>query len=382
MKSEGLLLASAVMVAATAARAADAVVVREPEPVEFVRVCDAYGTGFFYIPGTETCLNVSGYVWYEIGATNDDGLIEDANGNVVGGDTPNYQGFQPDGWNKQTRARVNLDARSETEWGQLRAFIRFQADWGNAAPSAFADGPVSTDEAWLSLGGLRMGYTESAWAETIFGVTNGGSFSDGQLWYGDQERHLLQYNFGGQTGLFGVFSLEDDALEGRGYVPDAVGLIGYQQKGGAIWARLAYDESYNEFDDSGFGAEIGAQINLVKVGGAIRVMGWYANADHVYGTQSSYGGISGGYGNAQWSVLAAYNQVFTPKFSASTGFQYFSDFYEANSDVKTGLNGYSADLSFVWLPVKDFEVRAEANYDKVDTFDGSVAAFLRFTRFF
>jgi len=26
------------------------------EPVDYVRVCDAYGSGFFYIPGTETCL--------------------------------------------------------------------------------------------------------------------------------------------------------------------------------------------------------------------------------------------------------------------------------------------------------------------------------------
>ena len=27
------------------------------DPVEYVRVCDAFGTGFFYIPGTETCVN-------------------------------------------------------------------------------------------------------------------------------------------------------------------------------------------------------------------------------------------------------------------------------------------------------------------------------------
>jgi len=26
-------------------------------PVEYVRYCDAFGVGFFYIPGTETCLN-------------------------------------------------------------------------------------------------------------------------------------------------------------------------------------------------------------------------------------------------------------------------------------------------------------------------------------
>lgn len=27
--------------------------------IEYVRVCDAYGVGWFYIPGTETCYNVS-----------------------------------------------------------------------------------------------------------------------------------------------------------------------------------------------------------------------------------------------------------------------------------------------------------------------------------
>lgn len=29
------------------------------QPVEYVRVCDAYGVGYFYIPGTETCVNAS-----------------------------------------------------------------------------------------------------------------------------------------------------------------------------------------------------------------------------------------------------------------------------------------------------------------------------------
>ncbi len=34
--------------------------------MEYVRVCDAYGTGFFYIPGTETCLKINGYVEYQL----------------------------------------------------------------------------------------------------------------------------------------------------------------------------------------------------------------------------------------------------------------------------------------------------------------------------
>ncbi len=46
--------------------AADAVVVAEPEPAEHVRICDAYGVGFFYIPGTENCLRISGFTQYDV----------------------------------------------------------------------------------------------------------------------------------------------------------------------------------------------------------------------------------------------------------------------------------------------------------------------------
>lgn len=179
-----------------------------------------------------------------------------------------------------------------------------------------------------------------------------------------------------------MVSLEDDALQGDGYVPDAVGVIGYQQSWGAVWARVGYDNGYNALGDSGFGAELGTEINIASLNSAVRLIGWYANADHAYGTQSAYGGISGGNGNAEWSVLASYNQTLTEKFSASAGVQYFSNFYAGLSDVKTGLNGYSADLSLVYEPVQNFEVRAEANYDKVDTFDGSVSGFLSFVRRF
>ncbi|MBY5807028.1 porin, partial [Rhizobium ruizarguesonis] len=55
MNIKSLLLGSAAALAVVSgAQAADAIVAAEPEPVEYVRVCDAYGTGYFYIPGTET----------------------------------------------------------------------------------------------------------------------------------------------------------------------------------------------------------------------------------------------------------------------------------------------------------------------------------------
>ena len=76
MKTKSLVIGSAVAFAAAtgAAQAADTVVFNAaPEPVNYVRVCDVYGAGFFYIPGTETCLKIGGYVWYQVGAASNGG---------------------------------------------------------------------------------------------------------------------------------------------------------------------------------------------------------------------------------------------------------------------------------------------------------------------
>ncbi len=60
---KALLPASAVSVTLLAgvpgARAAD-LPARQAAPVEYVRICDAYGAGFFLIPGTDSCLKVGG----------------------------------------------------------------------------------------------------------------------------------------------------------------------------------------------------------------------------------------------------------------------------------------------------------------------------------
>ena len=53
-----LLGTAAALTAASFAHAAD-LPVRKAAPVDYVRVCDFTGAGFFYIPGTDTCLQVT-----------------------------------------------------------------------------------------------------------------------------------------------------------------------------------------------------------------------------------------------------------------------------------------------------------------------------------
>ena len=56
-----LILSSAAgLMALSGAQAADLPV--KAKPVEYVRICSLYGAGFFYIPGTDTCIKIGGYL--------------------------------------------------------------------------------------------------------------------------------------------------------------------------------------------------------------------------------------------------------------------------------------------------------------------------------
>ncbi len=58
---KSLLLGTAAgLLAVAGAQAADMPV--KAKPVEYVKICSLYGAGFYYIPGTDTCLKVGGYL--------------------------------------------------------------------------------------------------------------------------------------------------------------------------------------------------------------------------------------------------------------------------------------------------------------------------------
>src|SRR4029453_7561419 len=76
--TKSMLLSSASMLVALSAQAADLPV--KAKPVEYVKICNLYGAGFYYIPGTDTCIKIGGYV------------RADYSYNTAGGGNPNYTG--------------------------------------------------------------------------------------------------------------------------------------------------------------------------------------------------------------------------------------------------------------------------------------------------
>src|SRR5919109_2246958 len=163
MNIKSLLLGSAAaLVAVSGARAADAVVapLPEPHPVEYVRVCDTYGTGYYYIPGTEICLKVGGYVRYDIG-------LGDLLGDDVDGDG------EADTYHKRGRFALRVEARTETELGTLQGKVQVNFDWQTSnGPAAVLENGViaethpvsnaeSVERAWVKLGGFLIGVEDS-----------------------------------------------------------------------------------------------------------------------------------------------------------------------------------------------------------------------------
>ncbi|WP_246332985.1 porin [Aureimonas mangrovi] len=253
MNIKSLLLGSAAaLVAVSGARAADVIMV-EPEPVEYVRVCDIYGSGFYYIPGTETCLQISGYVRYEYRYESegsdrevefDGGVADVLSSTNLDGDDYRFR--------TRTRGRLNFDARQETEWGTLRAYYRLQAQRQDDSPSsAGSNASVEMDRGFLQLGGLTAGYLNTLWVSELAGgglTADAGTGLDASfLPYGDAKANQLNYTFA-LNGFNASIGLEQD---GTGdFAPDILAKLSYAGGFGAAWVIGAYDERVNA--DSGF----------------------------------------------------------------------------------------------------------------------------------
>ncbi|NGN40669.1 porin [Mesorhizobium sp. CGMCC 1.15528] len=244
MNIKSLLLGSAAALAAVSgARAADAVVVAEPEPMEYVRVCDVYGAGFYYIPGTETCLRVGGYVRYDIRAG------EGGYGGLIDVRDKQGDGFN-DTYYKRARAALQLDARSETELGTLRGYFHLNFDYDTSAPGGFttAGGTVAKmNHAYIELGGFRIGKTDSLFT-TLVGYA-GGVIEDDIIMSGPYDTHQISYTYKGSNGFSAAVALE----EGNGgytidsYVPHVVVGAAYTQGWGGVSGVVGYDSVYEEW---------------------------------------------------------------------------------------------------------------------------------------
>jgi len=407
MNIKSLLLGSAAaLVAVSGARAADVIMPVAPEPVDYVRVCDVYGTGFYYIPGTETCLSINGYVRFQYNVA---GGIEDDFGNDL------LQNREGDDYQagSAVRVRLNFDAREETELGTLRAFARVQAQ--NSGGAYSNDASYNMDMGYIQLGGLTMGYLDSLWTD------GDGLLTDTDLAVGDYQLNRVSYTYAA-NGFTAALSLEDDTT--GDFAPDVVGRLAYAGGWGSIYLAGSYDEEVEfgqltlasftpaafgidpQSDDGAFALKAGLSLtDLIAADSELKIEGSYAfdpstySTIGIFSTRSTLGrqvdsltatlpvewqigaGYAQKFGKLGVAVSGAYGETFeTYNFATATT---FSNIGEGEYYKLVGNVGYEI--------TNNFDMLAEISYANID-FDGQngfvdnsldqTAGFLRFVRSF
>jgi len=398
MKIKSLLIGfTAALLAVSGACAADSPIVAEAEPVEFICVCDAYGAGYFYIPGTETCMRISGYVRTEI----------------KGGDriyTRHAGERHRDTYAWRSRATFRTHTASETELGTLRTFAEFRTQWDTGAEYGNGHHGSELHFAFIELGGVRVGLDES-----IFNHWTG---YFGKVIHDDlltpmsgSSANVISYTFNSGNGFSAIIGLEQGNKDGDTYgfrynngkedgrklsqqidkyTPNIIGGLKYAQGWGSVSTVVAYDAYYSEWAGKlRFDVNVTDQFSLWAMGGYKSMKDYYGYRKDEKGiedrTAGIYRQINSIYGDwgGHWALWGGG----TYKFTSQTRFNFqaayeqartFSSSVNISHEIIPGLN-ITPEVSYI-----SWNDKYGANHGKITSLKGrhAVQGILRLQRSF
>jgi hypothetical protein len=425
---KSLLLSSAAGITAVASAQAADLPFRKAAPVEYVRVCDYTGAGFFYIPGTDTCLKIGGYIRTEfayIEPTRAFLVGDGGNGAPALGTGTLFTPRQRNATGFFAEGQIDADARTQTAYGTLRTYVRFRmrAVGGNY-PSQINQGTANfgyLDKGYIQFAGFTAGRVQSFfdfYADNygFEGIANS-----------DTSTQAFAYTatFGG--GFSATIAVEDPSVRNDGIrnttnaagttavsasgtrFPDVIGVLYVEQ----AWGKAQLSGAYHQVntvdnttlqgrDTDGFAVQAGIQIKLptLAAGDSLWLEGAYQNGAYNYmdccgnfngGFNAAYavGGIihrdgdavatanaAGGYTlhkSEGFSVMAAFQHYFTPNFSDVIYGSYEEVNYGSarNVDWFTGggvgpASEYRIGNQFLWTPVNNLLIGLEVFYAHID----------------
>jgi porin-like protein len=307
-----ILGSAAALVAMSGAQAADLPV--KAKAVEYVKVCSLYGAGFFYIPGTDTCIKLGGYM--RIDTTFNGSSTQDAP--AWSGD-PGQQNRYRNNFIGRSRNAFTIDTRTATEYGVVRTFVQadFQFDTlgtGSFNPNGLATnlgnngnllnsaggGYTAVEFVFLQFAGFTFGKSASAYATPWHGYP--GNNSSFLLGGHDTVTGVnnIQYTAQFGNGVSGTIGLDDPTVFNRTSVYNlSTGLTAVGTGGNAYAGVHSPDVVGNIRIDQAWG--------LFQLSGALHeVNGSYNNLTGSADAPNAFSEISG-HPDTKWggSVMAA-----------------------------------------------------------------------------
>jgi hypothetical protein len=321
-----LILGSAAgLMAISGAAAADLPV--KANAVEYVKICSLYGAGFFFIPGTDTCIKLGGY--FRADVTFNGGA---AHGQPAWNGDAGQQNRYADYYVARSRMALTIDTRTASDYGVVRTFGQANFQFTTLGGSSFspntinATSPVAGTQLLDTAGGgyVAVEYLFIQFAGFTFGKSASGYASPWQGFPGNLSSFLL----GGQNTDTGVNNIQYTAQFGNG----VSGTIGLDDP--TVWDRTAvYNLAYS-LNATGTGGNAYGGVHAPDVVGNIRVdQAWgifqiSAAAHEVSGSYNFLNGVAvpagatglagaaptalseiGGHPDTKWggSVMAALN---------------------------------------------------------------------------
>src|SRR5437870_6906981 len=287
---KSLILGSAAgLIAMSGAQAADLPV--KAKAVEYVRICSLYGAGFFYIPGTDTCIRLGGYL--RVDTTFDGGHHGAPAWNGDLGQKNRYRDY----FVSRSRMALTVDTRTATEYGVVRTFGQgdFQFDnfnngtrnptslvpgtalFNSTQLSGAGGGYVAVEMVFIQFAGFTFGKSASAYATPWNGYPgNNNSFLMGGPDYVTGVNNI-QYTAQFGNGVSATIGLDDPTVFNRTVVGNiSVGLpaTGTGQTvnayGGThvpdIAGNIRVDQAWGLFQISGVLHNVNASYNILGAG--------------------------------------------------------------------------------------------------------------------
>jgi hypothetical protein len=367
---KSLLLGSAAgLVAVAGAQAADLPV--KAKPVEYVKVCSLYGAGFWYVPGTDTCLKIGSYVRVQ--------TEWDANGGGIPlGFGSNNGAARSDRTDTnelafRTRASLSIDLRTQTEYGTLRSYIEVGAqqttpndateavffdrgfiqfagftagrirsyfDINSFAPYSYSNNRVSGDTGASGIYGMAYTAQFGNGVTASISLEDGGASAAGST-NGGGRNHMDANMAMGELG-FGT-----TAFDNKGWtVPDVVGALridqawGYAQiaaamhdASGGYYGGANVDTNGHPSDKYGFAVTAGFTLNDV-----------FGMKGDQFGMQAAYSKGAAGYVTRATGAFEVYSSNNNAGFGWVTDGVYDNEGIYGNTSVQLtqvwGINGF------------------------------------------
>ncbi|WP_273783676.1 porin [Bartonella sp. AU15XJBT] len=393
MNIKSLFLSSTAAFLAISGAHAASTVVAEPEPVEYIRVCDAYGKGYFYIPGTETCMRLSGNVRADfIGGDNIDATTE--------AELKNKRKT----YGSSSRLTLVFQAASETEMGTLRSYARIYSNWSNGKDNAGA----RLAAAYIELGGFRVGLDDTifnSWTGGYGNVLNDDSIAPA----GTTRTNFISYTFNGDAGFSAIIGVEvgnnTDPLPGvaeerdlqgdyiekdgklipitkdtrpskaiKNYTPNVVLGIKFMQKWGGFSAVAAYDAYYKKWAGKvRADFNVNDRFNLWVMAGYKNGSDYYTiNADDELSRKSTT--IYANWGG-KWAAWAGATYKLTPKadLNAQISYSAVKTFATSVNIAYTLVPGLVITPELTYVSWNDDRLIKDANDNEKHFFNGKSA---------